>query len=136
MSSLDFSDAVRNARANAVETAVGASPICRLRTGAKPTNCAAPSTGTVVATIALPIDWMGAAAAGVKALLGLWQDLAADASGQIGHFEIVDATDTTCHIRGTVTATGGGGVMTVDNPDVVAGQQITVTAFTLTEGNA
>lgn len=135
MSNLDFSDAVRNARADAIESTTGASPICRLRVGAKPVNCAAASTGVIVATMVLPANWMADAAAGVKALLGLWQDLAADNPGLIGHFEIFNAADTVCHLRGTVTATGGGGVMTVDNPDVLAGQQITVTAFTLTEGN-
>ena len=136
MSNLDFSDTVRNARADAVESTIGASPILRLRTGAKPANCAAASTGTIVASMTLPADFMAAAAAGVKTLLGTWQDLSADNAGTIGHFEIFNAGDTVCHSRGTVTITGGGGVMTVDNPVVEAAQQITVTAFTLTEGNS
>jgi hypothetical protein len=39
-------------------------------------------------------------------------------------------------MQGTVTATGGGGDMQVDNVSFAAGQQFTVTAFTLTDGNA
>jgi hypothetical protein len=35
-----------------------------------------------------------------------------------------------------VTATGGGGEMTVDNTSFTAGQQFTVTGLTLTDGNA
>ena len=136
MSNLDFSDSLRNARANLIESHVGASPILKLRTGAKPTNVAAGSTGTVVATMTLPADWRSAASGGVTGLLGTWQDLAADASGLIGHFELLRADGVTVEARGTVTATGGGGVMTVDNPDVVAGQQIAVTSFDVTEGNA
>ena len=39
-------------------------------------------------------------------------------------------------MQGTVTATGGGGDMTVDNVVFAAGQSFTVTGFTLTAGNA
>lgn len=35
-----------------------------------------------------------------------------------------------------MTATGGGGDMTVDNTSFAAGQAFTVTGFTLTAGNA
>ena len=37
---------------------------------------------------------------------------------------------------GSITATGGGGDMTVDNTSFATGQSFTVTAFTLTDGNA
>jgi hypothetical protein len=39
-------------------------------------------------------------------------------------------------MRGTVTATGGGGDMTVDNTSFAAAQAFTVTAFSITDGNA
>jgi hypothetical protein len=39
-------------------------------------------------------------------------------------------------MQGTVTATGGGGDMTVDNVSFAAAQAFTVTSFTLTAGNA
>ena len=42
----------------------------------------------------------------------------------------------TQHIQGTVTNTGGGGDMTVQNVVVEAAQAITITGFTLTAGNA
>jgi len=82
----------------------------------------------------LPSDWMAAASGGAKALAGTWQDLSANATGTAGHFRIKQGA--TCHIQGTVTATGGGGDMTVDNPALVSGQRIDVTAFTLTAGGA
>jgi len=47
-----------------------------------------------------------------------------------------DSGGTTCHIQGTVTVTGGGGDMTFDTATFTAGQQVTVTGFTLTDGNA
>jgi len=45
----------------------------------------------------LPSDWMNNAASALKTLLGTWQDNAADASGEIGHFEIVQGA--TCHLQ-------------------------------------
>jgi len=127
---------VRNAKLNAVETAIGASPVLKLRTGAPPANIVDPDSGTAVATMDLPADWMGNADAGAKALAGTWQDAGADSSGTIGHFRLYAADGTTQHIQGTVTNTGGGGDMTVQNVVVEAAQAITITGFTLTAGNA
>lgn len=99
---------VRNARLDAIETAAGVSAILKIRTGAAPASCATADAGTVLATCALPSDWMAAAAAASKALSGTWQDAAADASGTAAHFRLYASDGTTCHMQGTVTATGGG----------------------------
>lgn len=131
-----FSVGARNAQLDAIETAIGASAILRLRTGAPPATCATADSGTVVATMTLPSDWMAAASGGSKALAGTWQDASADAAGTAAHFRIYDSTGTTCHMQGTVTATGGGGDMTLDNPVLASGQQVTITGFTLTAGGA
>lgn len=133
---IQLSVAVRNARLDAIETAIGASAIMRIRTGAPPANCAAARSGTVLATLTLPSDWMAAASGGSKALSGTWQDTSADATGTAAHFEIMDSSGATCHLQGTVTATGGGGDMTVDNTSFASGQSFSVTAFTLTDANA
>ena len=133
---IKFSTAVRNARLDAIESTVGASAILRIRTGAPPTNPSDPDSGTVLATINLPSDWMSAASGGVKSLLGTWSDTAADNSGTAGHFRIYASDGTTVHMQGTVTATGGGGDMTINNTSITAGGTVTVTVFTLTESNA
>lgn len=133
---LQYSVTVRNAQLDAVETTIGTTPILRIRTGAPPANCAASRTGTVLATITLPSDWMAAASSGSKAKSGTWQDTSADATGTAGHFEIMDSGGTTCHMQGTVTATGGGGDMEVDNTSFASGQSFTVSSFTLNRGNA
>jgi hypothetical protein len=39
-------------------------------------------------------------------------------------------------MQGTVTGTGGGGDMTISNVSIAVDQPITVTAFTITDGNA
>jgi len=128
--------AVRNARLDAIETAIGVSAVLKLRTGAPPTNIVDADSGTVVATLNLPSDWMNAAASGSKTKLGTWQDASADAAGTVGHFRVYASDGTTQHIQGTVTITAGGGDMTLDNDVVAAGQTVTITTFTLTDGNA
>jgi hypothetical protein len=134
--SMKLSVAVRNALLDAIETAIGTSAILKLRTGAPPTNIADADSGTVVAALTLPSDWMAAADAGAKAKAGTWEDASADAQGTIAHFRVYASNGTTQHIQGTVTITGSGGDMTVDNPVVEAGQDVVITGFTLTAPNA
>jgi hypothetical protein len=133
---IQLSVAVRNARLDVIESTIGASAILRIRTGAAPANCGTADSGTVLATLTLPSDWMSAASGGVKSLLGTWQDTAADATGTAAHYRIYDSAGTTCHLQGSVTATGGGGDITVDNVSFATGQQFTITAFSLTDANA
>ncbi len=90
----------------------------------------------MLATLNLPSDWMAAASGGTKAKSGTWEDTSADATGTAAHFRLYASDGTTCHAQGTVTATGGGGDMTVDNVSFASGQSFTVTGFTLTAGNA
>jgi hypothetical protein len=133
---LQLSVTARNNRLDSIETTLGTAPILTIRTGAQPANCAAANSGTVLATMTLPSDWMSNAAAGAKALLGTWQDASADAAGTAAHFRIHDSTGTTCHMQGSVTGTGGGGDIELNNTSIAVAQVVTITAFTLTDGNA
>lgn len=126
-----FSAAVANAMLDAIETTIGASAVLKIRTGAAPANVAAADSGTVLATVALPSDWMAAASGASKAKSGTWSDASADATGTAAHFRIYAADGTTAHWQGTITATGGGGDMTVDNTSFAVGQSFTVNTFTL-----
>ncbi len=130
---LQFSVSVRNARLDAVESTAGTSANLYIRSGAAPADCATADSGTLLATIALPSDWMAAASAGAKAKSGTWS-VAASASGTAGHFRIKDSAGTTCHVQGTVGTSGTD--MIIDNTSVNSGQTITISSFTLTDGNA
>lgn len=132
---LQLSVTARNARLDAIETTVGTAPIMRIRTGAAPANCAAADTGTVLAALTLPANWMANAASGQKTLTGTWADATADASGTAAHFRIYNSAGTVCHIQGDV-GTGTSADLQVDNDSFAAGQSFTVTTFTLTDGNA
>lgn len=129
-----FSTTVRNAWLDQIETTISTAPTLEIRSGAAPATCATADSGTVLATMTLPSDWMAAASGGSKAISGTWQDASADATGTAGHFRI--KAGATCHIQGSVTATGGGGDMTLDNTSITAAQQVTVTSFTLTASGA
>lgn len=133
---LQLSTTVRNALLDSTETAIGTSAVLKIRTGAVPANVAAADAGTVLATINLPSDWMAAASGGSKSLSGSWSDNSADATGTAAHFRLYASDGTTCHMQGTVTLTGNGGDMTLDSLSFTAGQQFSVTGFTLTAPNA
>jgi hypothetical protein len=133
---LQYSTAVRNARLDVVESTISTSAILEIRTLSPPANCAAADVGTLLASMTLPSDWMAAASGGSKAKDGTWEDASANATGTAAHFRIKDSGGTTCHIQGTVTATGGGGDMTVASTTITATNTVTVTGFSLTAGNA
>lgn len=133
---VQLSVAVRNARLDAIETAIGTSAVLKIRTGAAPADVATADSGTVLATLSLPSDWLAAASSGSKAKSGTWQDTSADATGTAAHFRIYASDGTTAHLQGTVTATGGGGDLTLDNTSIASGQSVTITSFSLTDGNA
>lgn len=133
---IQFSVTLRNARLDAIETTAGTSAVLKIRTGSAPATCATEDSGTVLATLSLPSDWMAAASNGTKAFSGTWEDLAADATGTAGHFRIYNSDSSVCHVQGTITATGGGGDMTLATTSIVTDQQVGITSFTFTEGNA
>lgn len=128
---------VRNAYLNALETAIGTGAILKLRTGAPPTNIADADSGSVVATLTLPSDWMGDAASGVKAKAGTWSATGGEVTGGVvGHFRVYQSNGTTQHIQGTAGETGDTPDLVLDNKTVNAGQTITMNSFSLTAGNA
>lgn len=134
--SIQYSVAVRNAQLDAWETTIGSSPVLKIFTGSKPANCATADSGTVLVTMALPSDAMAAASSGTKSKSGTWEDLSADGTGTAGYYRIYASDGTTCHEQGTVTATGGGGDMTLDNTSIATGQPVTITSYTKTAGNS
>ena len=137
--SFQFSPAARNAALDAIETAIGTSPKLQLRSGALPANTAATDAGNLLVEIALPSDWLETAATGVKTIKGTWTGTGTSAAGggsNAGHFRIKNTAGTVPHVQGTITITGGGGDMELDNPNIAQNQSVTVTTFTLTAGGA
>lgn len=133
---IQLSVAVRNARLDAIETAIGVSAKVLVYTGSVPANCAASATGTLLATFTLASDWAGNASGGTKSFNNTPVTTTAVATGTAGYFRIVDSTGANCGEQGTITATGGGGDVTVDNTSINSGQSVNITSWTITDANA
>ena len=99
-------------------------------------NCAAADSGTALASITLAADWAANASAGAKSWSGLPVSNTAAATGTAAHFRLYASDGVTCHEQGTVTVTGGGGDLTVDNVNFNAGQLFSVTAWSWSAPNA
>ena len=124
---IQFSVAVANALLDSIETTVGATAVLKIRTGAAPANVAAADSGTVLATLTLPADWMAAASGGSKAKSGTWQDASADATGTAAHYRLYASDGTTPHQQGTVGTSGTD--LIVDSVSFTAGQSFTVNSW-------
>ena len=141
---LQYSTTLRNAQLDQIETTIGTSPKLFLYSGTVPANCAAVDASGQLAMITMPSDWASAASGGVKQLLGTITGTGA-AAGNAASFRIKDSSATTTantgttHMQGTVTATGGGGDITLDNVNIAIGQTITINSGAgtgVTAGNA
>jgi hypothetical protein len=126
---------LRDAQNDQIEATLGSSPILELRSGAAPANCAAADSGTLIASMTLPADAFAASSAGVKSMQGTWQDLSADNAGTIAHYRL-KTSGGVCKLQGPASASGGGGEVIVNNTTVTAGQQVSITSFTITASGA
>lgn len=130
---LQYSSSIYLARLDLVESTPGASAKLFIFSGAAPANCAAADTGTLLATLTLPADWMAAASGTTKVLAGSWTGTASGGAGATPtHFRIKDNAETACHIQGTCGI--GSGDLSV-NGTITSGQTVTVSTFTLTAAN-
>jgi hypothetical protein len=125
-----YSAAVRNAQADAWETAIGTSAVIKIRTGAQPASVATADSGTVLATFSLASDWCGAASAGAKVLNSLPVSTTASATGTAAHYRIYASDGTTAHEQGSVGT--GADDMVIDNTSITNGQTVRITAYTKT----
>jgi hypothetical protein len=132
-----LSTAAKNAILDTGYDAVFNSGILEGRTGAQPASANDAATGTLLFSMTLPADAFGAASGGSKAKLGTWQDTSADAAGTAGWYRLKQAGDagstdgTDERQDGSITATGGGGDLQLDNTSIASGQQVTVNTFTV-----
>lgn len=126
---VDLNNATANLLLDGYDTHFPATAILEIRTGA-PAGAENAAGGSLLASITLPATPWAAAASGSKAKQGTWSN-AASGTGTAGHYRMKNAADTRRE-EGTVTATAGGGDMTVDNLSIAAAQVVTVTTFTRT----
>jgi hypothetical protein len=131
---LQFGTTVRNNMLDNIETTISGSPLLLIMSSTLEATCATANNGTILAIINTPSDWLTNASSGSKSLSGTWTTTAIT-GGVAGHFRIKDS-GSTCHMQGTVTYSGSGGDMTLDNTNIATGQTVTINTFTLTAPGA
>lgn len=134
--SLQFSTTVRNNLLDSIETSAGISAVVKIYTGAVPATCATASSGTALVSWSLGSDWAANASGGSKAFSATPLVANAVSTGTAGYFRLFATDGTTCHMQGTVTVTGSGGDMTLDNTSINSGQNVQITSWTLTAPGA
>ena len=126
--------AVRTAQCKALadrlDAGAGAGTI-KIYTGSKPATADDTATGTLLATVTLIKPAFGAPSSGVANLADP-AAVTAVASGTAGWFRAADSTGATV-MDGTVTATGGGGDLTLSTTSITTGLQVDITGGTLTQ---
>lgn len=128
-----YSVAVNNARLDAIESTIGTSAKLRIFSGSAPANCAAADSGTLLAALDLPSNWMADAASASKALAGSWTGTASAGSGATPtHYRITNSAGSAVGMQGTAGI--GSGELQVDGT-ITNGQAVTVTSFTINSGN-
>lgn len=127
---IDLNTALAIAILDTYDTHFPVGSLLEFRTGA-PAGADNAAGGSLLAQVVSPATpWAAAGGTGSKAKNGTWS-VAATGAGTIGHYRFKNAAGTKIE-EGTVTATGGGGDITVDNVIVAIGQVITVNTFTKT----
>jgi hypothetical protein len=127
MATIDLNNNLAHALLDRFDTEFPAGAILEIRSGASP-GAENAATGTLLATITLPATPWAAASGGAKAKSGTWSDSSADGTGTAAHYRLKNSGDTR-RIDGDVTATGGGGSLTLDNVSIAAAQVVTIATF-------
>jgi hypothetical protein len=128
--------ASRNAAADAVVDRIdggsGAGTI-QIRTGTQPASANDAASGTLLATFTLADPAFGAAATGTATLdADPVLTTTGVAAGDAGWFRVLDSDSATVY-DGSITATGGGGDLTMATIAVSVGLEVRITGGTYTQ---
>jgi hypothetical protein len=130
---LQFAVGTRNSWLEQIETDLGPSPRLKIFSGSPPADVSVADSGTLLADLTLPSDFMAAASGGTKALLGTWEDTSANGTGTAGYFRMYTSA-LVCKVQGTVATSAAD--MIVDDASFNTGQDFVITSFTITAPGA
>lgn len=111
-----------------IQTTIGSSGTLKIFSGAEPANCAASDPAGLLCTITLPATFL-TSASGVTTISGSWA-ANASATGTAASFRMYDGS-AVCHVQGNVTTD-----LVLNSTSLTSGQQVSVTSFSVTAGNA
>lgn len=137
---ITISDAAANAILETGYDAVFNSGVLELWSGTRPASANTTPAGTLLASGTLPADAFAAAASRTKAKSGTWTLTGVSGAGagtnatwyRLKQAADLGTTNTTDERQdGSVTVTGGGGDLTMDNVNVANTQVVTVNSFSV-----
>lgn len=128
---LGYVAALRNAKLNAITTAVGSNALLRIYSGTRPATGGAETT--VLAELTCNATFAPAASGGVLTLNSITGDASANATGTATWFRIL-TSGAVPQIDGSVGTSGSD--LNLTTTSIVATQPVNVTSFVITEGNA
>lgn len=126
-----YSTTIRNAMLDAITTAAGNAALLRIYDGTRPATGGAATT--LLAELTCGTPFAAGAAAGVLTLGAITQDASANATGTATWFRIVKSDGTTHVLDGNVGTSGSD--LNLTTTSIVSTQPVSVTSFTITEGN-
>lgn len=127
---LGYVATLRNARLDEITAAVGASGLLRIYDGSRPATGGAATT--LLAELTCNATFAAGAAAGVLTLNAITQDSSANATGTATWFRITTSGGT-AKVDGNVGTSGSD--LNLTTTSIVATQPVSVSSFTITEGN-
>lgn len=127
---LAYATTTRNNRLDQITSAVGASGLLRIYDGARPATGGAATT--LLAELTCGATFAAGAAAGVLTLNAITQDASANATGTATWFRITTSGGTAV-VDGSVSTSGSD--LNLTTTSIVSTQPVSVSSFTITEGN-
>lgn len=122
-------NALADAAVDLLDAGAGAGTL-KIYSGAQPATADTAASGTLLATVTLADPAFGSAVAGVATGTDP-ASVNAVATGTAGWFRAADSTGATV-FDGDVTATGGGGTMTLSSTALTSGNPVDITSLTVT----
>lgn len=128
---LAYSTTIRNAMLDAITTAAGNAALLRIYDGTRPATGG--TATTLLAELTCGTPFAAAASGSVLTLGSITQDSSANATGTATWFRIVKSDGTTHVLDGSVGTSGSD--LNLTTTSITSTQPVSVTSFTITEGN-
>lgn len=130
---LQYRATTRNAMLDLVDSDIGTSGFLRIYDGTKPATAdTALSGNTLLAECDLSATAFGAASGGVLTANSITAEASAPATGTATFFRLVTSGGT-CIVQGTVSTSGAD--LNLSTVSITTGDTVSITSFTITEGN-
>lgn len=127
---LGYATTLRNTRLDAISTAAGSNALLNIYNGTRPATGG--TATTLLAQLTCNATFAPAASGGVLTLNSITQDSSANATGTATWFRITTSGGTFV-LDGNVGTSGSD--MNLVSTSIVSGQPVSITSFTITDGN-